>query len=51
MVNSVHMVFTCCSHAFHRACPSSELQKLSAAYCSHAQSFTRRFVNSSNADL
>ena len=24
MVNSVHMVFTCCSHAFHRACPSSE---------------------------
>ena len=23
MVNSVHMVFTCCSHAVHRACLSS----------------------------
>ena len=23
MVNSGHMGFTCCSHAFHRACPSS----------------------------
>ena len=28
MVNSVHMVFTCCSHAFHRACPSSDNEDL-----------------------
>ena len=27
MINLVHMVFACSSHAFHRACPSSDIEK------------------------